>query len=94
MNEARKDIERALLEQVHAEIAQKKIDLNVENIIIAASKSWPPGVIGLVASRFVGAYGKPTILFHLTHDGLAKGSCRSIPEFNMFDALHANTGFD
>ena len=47
-------------------------------------------MIGLVASRLVGAYGKPTILFHLTHDGLAKGSCRSIPGFNMFDALHAN----
>ena len=38
----------------------------------------------------MGAYGKPTILLHLTHNGLAKGSCRSIPAFNMFDALHAN----
>jgi single-stranded-DNA-specific exonuclease len=32
-------------------------------------------------------YGRPVILFHLTKDGLAKGSCRSIPAFNMFDAL-------
>ncbi len=90
LNDARKDIERGILEQVQAEIEQKKIDLDVENSIVSSSKSWPPGVIGLVASRLVGAYGKPTILFHLTHDGLAKGSCRSIPGFNMFDALHAN----
>lgn len=90
LNDARKDIERGILEQVHTEIEHKKINLDVENCIISSSKSWPPGVIGLVASRLVGAYGKPTILFHITHDGLAKGSCRSIPGFNMFDALHAN----
>ena len=71
------------------EINSKKIDLKAENIIIAASTKWPPGVIGLVASRFVGTYGKPTILLHLTKDGIAKGSCRSIAEFNMFDALTA-----
>ena len=59
-------------------------------LFMAASDSWPPGVIGLVASRLVSAYGKPTLLFHTTKDGIAKGSCRSIPEFNMFDALAAN----
>lgn len=55
---------------------------------MAASNSWPPGVIGLVASRLVSAYGKPTILLHITEKGIAKGSCRSIPAFNIFDALH------
>ena len=44
-------------------------------------------MIGLVASRIVGAYGKPTILLHMTNKGLAKGSCRSIPGFDMFHAL-------
>jgi len=90
LNEARKQIERSIFAQVQAEIEQKKINLDVENVIIAASSQWPPGVIGLVASRLVSAYGKPTILFHITKDGLAKGSCRSIPAFNMFDALQAN----
>ena len=47
-------------------------------------------MIGLVASRLVGTYGRPTILFHTTKDGMAKGSCRSIAAFNMFDALHAS----
>jgi single-stranded-DNA-specific exonuclease len=90
LNDARKDIERGIFEQVQSEIEKKKIDLDVENSIVASSKSWPPGVIGLVASRLVGAYGKPTVLFHVTRDGLAKGSCRSIPGFNIFEALHAN----
>jgi single-stranded-DNA-specific exonuclease len=87
LNQARKDIDRGIFAEVDAEIASGKIDISTENIIIAASSKWPAGVIGLVASKLVGAYGKPSILFHLTADGLAKGSCRSIPEFDMFDAL-------
>ena len=91
LNQARKDIEKDILAQVVAQVEQKKIDVEKENIIIAASSGWPPGVIGLVASRLVGLYGKPTILLHVTKNGIAKGSCRSIPEFNMFDALNANS---
>lgn len=88
LNQARKEIERTIFADVKREIDANTIDIDRENIIIAASKNWPPGVIGLVASRLVSSYGKPTILFHLTKEGIAKGSCRSINEFNMFDALH------
>lgn len=91
MNEARKAIEKSIVEEIEEQIRLKHIDVEKENVIIAASKNWPAGVIGLVASRFVSAYGKPTLLFHLTKDGLAKGSCRSIAEFNMFDALTASS---
>lgn len=87
LNQARKEIEKTIFQEVKAKIDAKHIDLTQENIIIAASDTWPTGVIGLVASRLVSAYGKPTLLFHLTKSGLAKGSCRSIPEFSMFDAL-------
>lgn len=87
LNQTRKDIERTILAEIVMLIEQKRIDLDNENCIIAASHQWPPGVIGLVASRLVGMYGKPTILLHLTKEGLAKGSCRSISAFNMFDAL-------
>ena len=87
LNQARKQIERSIVEEIEREIEKKNIDLEKENIILAASKSWPSGVIGLVASRLVSQYGKPALLFHLTKDGKAKGSCRSIKEFNIFDAL-------
>ncbi|MCL5875877.1 MAG: single-stranded-DNA-specific exonuclease RecJ [Candidatus Dependentiae bacterium] len=90
LNQARREIEKSIIAQIDAEIESKRIDLSKENVIIVASESWPPGVIGLVASRIVSAYGKPTLLFHLTSKGIAKGSCRSIPEFNMFNALSAN----
>ena len=52
---------------------------------MAAHDNWPSGVIGLVASRLVESYGRPAFLFHLTKDGKAKGSCRSIEAFNIFD---------
>ncbi|CAN5183593.1 hypothetical protein BH09DEP1_BH09DEP1_4580 [soil metagenome] len=89
LNQARKEIERAIVASIEVEIATKKIDLETDAVIVASSAAWTPGVIGLVASRFVGAHGRPTLLFHLTKDGKAKGSCRSIPEFNMFEALTA-----
>ncbi len=89
LNELRKEIEKKIFEDVQSRIRSGEIDISKENIILAASRDWPPGVIGLVASRFVAEYGRPTLLFHLTADGKAKGSCRSIKAFNIFDALQA-----
>jgi len=90
LNQARKEIENTIFQEVKAQIDSNAIDLSKENVIVAASNNWATGVIGLVASRLVGAYGKPTLLFHLTKDGIAKGSCRSISEFSIFDGLVEN----
>jgi single-stranded-DNA-specific exonuclease len=90
LNESRKQVERSILYDVESAIREKRIDLTTENIIMAAHQSWPSGVIGLVASRFVSQYGKPTLLLHYGEDGRAKGSGRSIPGFNLFEALEAN----
>jgi single-stranded-DNA-specific exonuclease len=88
LNQARKEIERIIVAEIEKEISQGRIDVTQERCIFAASNTWPPGVIGLVASRFVATYGRPTILLHLSADGkIAKGSCRSIPECNIFHAL-------
>lgn len=88
LNQERKIIERSIFDEIDCAIKQKSIDLDKENIIVAAHHSWPAGVIGLVASRLVYAYGKPAFLFHIGNDGIARGSCRSIPSFNVFKALH------
>ena len=87
LNEARKAIEKGVLTDIEAEITAKKIDIETERIIMTASPRWQPGVIGLVASRLVGAYNRPAILFAVNSQGIAKGSCRSIPGFNLFEAL-------
>lgn len=90
LNQARKEIERSIFEDVQRLVENGTIDLTKENIIMAASNNWPAGVIGLVASRLVNEYTRPVLLFHITKDGKAKGSCRSLAAFNMFEALQQN----
>lgn len=87
LNEARKTIEKSVLSDVEAAIQAKTINVVDDRLILASSSHWQPGVIGLVASRLVGAYNRPTILFSINSQGIAKGSCRSVPGFNMFEAL-------
>lgn len=89
LNQLRKSIEKAVVDDVEQLMTRGIINVAQENIICATNSNWPTGVIGLVASRFVAQYARPTLLFHLTSDGKAKGSCRSIRAFNMFDALNA-----
>jgi single-stranded-DNA-specific exonuclease len=90
MNESRKKVERGIYEEIDGTIFRKEIDLDTENIIMAASDKWPAGVIGLVAGKLMHNYGKPAILFHADKKGIVRGSCRSIPEFDIFDALEDN----
>src|SRR5207247_5967985 len=90
LNQARKEIERGIVAGLVADVDSGKIDLR-DRVIVASSTQWPPGVIGLVASRMVGAYARPTILLHIGSDGIAKGSARSIKEFNLFGALQKSS---
>lgn len=90
MNDERKKVERKIYDEIESIIINKTIDLDRENIIIAASSHWPSGVIGLVAGRLMHNYGKPTFLFHERKDGTLRGSCRSIREFDIFAALQEN----
>ena len=86
-NEDRKKIDRKIYEEIEHKILSKKIDLDRDKIILDADTFWPSGVIGLVAGKLANNYGRPSFLFHLKSDGSAAGSCRSIPEFNIFEAL-------
>ncbi|MBD3273469.1 single-stranded-DNA-specific exonuclease RecJ [Candidatus Dependentiae bacterium] len=88
INEERKKLDRRIYLDIETAILERRINLEKENIIIAASPDWPAGVIGLVAGKLTQNYGKPSILFHMDRNGVLKGSCRSIPEFNIFDALN------
>ena len=60
--------------------------------IVLASKNWHSGVIGIVASRLVERYHRPTILIAL-EDGQGKGSARSISGFHLYQALKESSRF-
>ncbi len=55
--------------------------------IVLASDKWHSGVIGIVASRLVERYNRPTVLIAID-GGEGKGSARSIRGFNLYQALH------
>ncbi|HZW39984.1 MAG TPA: single-stranded-DNA-specific exonuclease RecJ [Ignavibacteriaceae bacterium] len=69
-----------------ADVLVKDIDLENEIPIVLHKESWHSGVIGIVASRLVEKYYRPTIML-TTVDGVAKGSARSISNFNIYNAL-------
>jgi single-stranded-DNA-specific exonuclease len=68
------------------EIVENSLDLTTDTAIILHQESWHPGVIGIVASRLVERYYRPTIML-TTVEGIAKGSARSISNFNIYEAL-------
>ncbi len=68
------------------EIVENSLDLSEDLAIILHQEKWHPGVIGIVASRLVEKYYRPTIML-TTVDGIAKGSARSISNFNIYEAL-------
>jgi len=54
--------------------------------VVLAAEGWHPGVIGIVASRLVERIHRPVVLLALDGDR-GRGSARSIPGFDLFDAL-------
>ncbi len=65
-------------EQVQAQLAQP--------LLIACDSSYPAGIMGLVAGRLSEEYYRPALVIR-TGDRYCGGSSRSIPEFNMIEAL-------
>lgn len=68
------------------QLVENSIDFDSELAIVLHQEEWHPGVIGIVASRLVEKYYRPTIML-TTIDGIAKGSARSITNFNIYEAL-------
>ncbi len=56
------------------------------NVIVTYSNGWDVGVIGIVSSRLVDVFSKPSIVIGIS-DGIGHASCRSIGDFNIFEAL-------
>jgi single-stranded-DNA-specific exonuclease len=89
-NGARQAVEQDILQEALAQVRSNP-RLAGRKSIVLASEEWHPGVIGIVASRLVQLYHRPTILISLK-DGTGKGSGRSIPALHLYEALHACAG--
>lgn len=85
-NRERQRIEEEILNEVRERI-NKDIDINNAKAIVLSSENWHQGVIGIIASRIVDEYYRPTILISMRENGIGKGSARSIPAFHLYDGL-------
>ena len=83
-NKERQDIERKIFEEAINKIEKDHLENN--NAIVIGDKDWHHGVIGIVASKITDLYYKPSILICFEGEE-GKGSGRSIPGFDLHEAL-------
>ena len=85
-NMERKDLDTAATEEAKRRIENDAFYVGRQSLVLY-DPSWHRGVVGIVASRIVEAYNKPTIVFTEGSDGLITGSARSLKEFDVHEAL-------
>ncbi|WP_295234816.1 single-stranded-DNA-specific exonuclease RecJ [Veillonella sp.] len=83
-NQERQLIERGIHEEARLDVINQAEEAS--KVIVVAGEGWHPGVIGIVASRLVEEFYRPTLVISI-HDGIGKGSCRSIENCNIYEAL-------
>lgn len=84
-NVKRKEIENEILLQAE-ELLKNEPVRAYQRVLIVEGENWHPGVIGIVAARLLEKYGKPTIVISKM-DVVARGSCRSIEGFSLYEAI-------
>ncbi|HEX8200636.1 MAG TPA: single-stranded-DNA-specific exonuclease RecJ, partial [Isosphaeraceae bacterium] len=86
-NARRQEIEQTIVAEAH-QILGAAGGVADRGAIVLGRRGWHPGVIGIVASRLVEAYHRPSVVVALTDDH-GQGSARSIPGFNLYEAIRA-----
>ncbi|MDE3154801.1 MAG: single-stranded-DNA-specific exonuclease RecJ [Acidobacteriota bacterium] len=89
-NLRRQQEEAAILAEARR-IVQTDPEVGARTVLVVAGEGWHRGVIGIVASKLAEAFHRPAIVLSI-EDGLAHGSCRSIPAFDLLGALERCAG--
>jgi len=87
-NSNRQKLCQQIYEQARAYV-QDHVNLEEEIALVVVGEEWNEGVIGIVASRLVEEFKRPSVVITLSADGLrGKGSARSIPRLNLYRAMN------
>lgn len=84
-NRRRQAMEKDILNEILEKLGAKP-DLENISALVFSSEKWHPGVVGIVASRLVDLFSRPTFVISLK-DGVGKGSGRSVSDFNIHKGL-------
>jgi single-stranded-DNA-specific exonuclease len=86
-NRSRQTLERSIFKKACEMVTTAKMDSDGCRGIVLANEEWHAGVIGIVASRLVERFGRPTVMIAL-ENGTGQGSGRSVRPFDLHKALH------
>lgn len=84
-NKRRQKIQSDILQSARKKVLND-VDIDSEMAIIISDDSWHQGVIGVVASRLASEFYRPVIII-ATEGEIGHGSARSVPDFNLYNAL-------
>jgi single-stranded-DNA-specific exonuclease len=87
-NRQRQEVETHIRKEAAAELATN-FDPERDPVIVLGSRDWHHGVVGIVASRLMRQFHKPTFVIAIDKDGVGKGSGRSISGISLVDAIRA-----
>ncbi len=83
-----KNTERQELTAKAVDVAREEVQVKgVQHLLFIGNADFPVGICGLVASRLAEEYYRPAVVV-MTGTEIARGSCRSISEFNIIEALN------
>lgn len=86
-NTDRKDADSTITEEALSMIANSPEMLSRKSTVVFQAH-WHKGVVGIVASRLIENYYRPTVVLTLG-ESVVGGSARSVPGFNLYEAIHA-----
>ncbi|NWO13281.1 single-stranded-DNA-specific exonuclease RecJ [Virgibacillus sp.] len=74
-----------IVQKIVKEAERLLSDKEQQDVIVVAKEGWNEGVLGIVASKLVRKWDRPAIVLSIKpNEGIAKGSARSIPAFDLF----------
>ena len=87
-NEQRKDLDKSMTEEANR-IVKTLEHRHEHKSIVLFNEEWHRGIIGIVASRLTEVFYKPSVVLTCNEDGMATGSARSVPGFDVYKAIES-----
>ena len=87
VNDARKNIDRSITQDALRMLAEEQ-ELSEKKSTVLYNSQWHKGVVGIVASRLIETYYRPTVVL-TESNGLATGSARSVVGFDVYQAIES-----
>lgn len=88
LNKERQSLVEHIVNEAMTILEDRKIEGQIPDVIVVAGEGWNVGVVGIVASKILERYYRPTLVLGIDPvTGQCKGSARSIPGFDIYEAL-------